>query len=151
MTSSSQLDAVTLLARVDAAGLYQADEEAARVAFNAATPLGYNAYRIDLGLATDKHSLLSLFARSLHFPDWFGDNWDAAAECLTDLSWEEADGYMLILQRVEALRKFDARTLDTFYDVLREAADVWRQDGTPFWVLIVDENDNGLPRLTISS
>jgi RNAse (barnase) inhibitor barstar len=151
MTSSSQLDAVTLLARVDAAGVYHADEDAARVAFNAAAPLGYNAYRIDLGLATDKSSLLSLFARSLHFPDWFGDNWDAMADCLTDLSWEEADGYVLILQRLEELRKNDAETLETFYDVLREAADVWREQGTPLWVLVVDENAHGLPTLTIFS
>lgn len=138
--TSSQLDAVTLLAREDEAGVYRADEDAARVAFNAAATLGYNAYRIDLGLATDKNSLLRFFGRSLHFPEWFGENWDALIDCLTDLSWEEADGYVLILQRTDVLREIDPPTIDTFYEVLRDAAATWRDMGVPMWVLIISED-----------
>jgi len=43
--------------------------------------------RIDLAGCTDKATLLARFAAALHFPDWFGHNWDALSDCLTDLSW----------------------------------------------------------------
>ncbi|WP_446686701.1 barstar family protein [Pseudofulvimonas gallinarii] len=26
-------------------------------------------------------------AAVFRFPEWFGDNWDALADCLADLSW----------------------------------------------------------------
>ena len=52
-------------------------------------------HRIDLAGCTDKAELLARIARTLRFPDWFGHNWDALADCLCDLSWLPADAYRL--------------------------------------------------------
>src|SRR5699024_7231387 len=43
--------------------------------------------RIELSGTTDKSEILTRIASALIFPDWFGHNWDALADCLGDLSW----------------------------------------------------------------
>ena len=37
-----------------------------------------------------KVELLRRIARELSFPDYFGENWDALIDCLSDLSWSQA-------------------------------------------------------------
>jgi hypothetical protein len=37
-----------------------------------------------------KQELLRQLARDLLFPDYFGENWDALIDCLSDLSWNQA-------------------------------------------------------------
>lgn len=70
------------------------------------------------------------FARALAFPDWFGRNWDALEDCLTDLSWREAAGHVVILEGNE-----DSGIL---VDVLRSAAQFWAARGKPFFAVFVD-------------
>ena len=41
-------------------------------------------------LGDGKDAILAALSRSLGFPDWFGGNWDALEDCLTDLSWRPA-------------------------------------------------------------
>lgn len=40
---------------------------------------------LDLTGVTDKAGLMDRCATALALPDWFGRNWDALADCLTDL------------------------------------------------------------------
>ncbi|WP_435971137.1 barstar family protein [Streptomyces sp. Qhu_M48] len=40
---------------------------------------------LDLTGVTDKAALMDRCAAALDLPDWFGRNWDALADCLTDL------------------------------------------------------------------
>jgi len=70
------------------------------------------------------------FARALAFPDWFGRNWDALEDCLTDLSWRQAAGHVVILEGNE-----DSGILA---DVLRSAAQFWAARGKPFFAVFVD-------------
>src|SRR3546814_314131 len=54
-----------------------------------ARELGHAVAAIDLAGCRDKDDVLDRFAAALHFPDWFGRNWDALADCLGDLRSEE--------------------------------------------------------------
>lgn len=49
-------------------------------------------------------ALFSESAAALQFPYYFGANWDAFDECITDLEWLYKDGYVLVvLDAVRAL------------------------------------------------
>lgn len=148
-TSPARPDAATLLRQPALAGLHSCTEDGARALFQAGPGAGFNAYRIDLGLARDAHSLHHVLARALHFPEWYGKNWDALLDCLTDMSWNEADGYLIIFQRAEVLAGAEAQGFATFIEVLREAALFWREEGYPFWVLFIGEFEQ-FPPLEVS-
>jgi hypothetical protein len=96
---------------------------------------GLDFARISLQGVTEKASLLRTLARSLRFPDWFGGNWDALEDCLTDLSWRDAQGHVLAFEAFESLPADDLGVLS---DVLMAAAEFWRARGKPFFAVFVD-------------
>ena len=102
----------------------------------AANALGFAVAPIDLAGCLDKREVLDRFARALRLPEWFGDNWDALADCLGDLSWWPADGYLLLLEHAGAWRAADAGEFATLLAILDDAAQLWSTQRVPFWALI---------------
>ena len=80
-----------------------------------------------------KDGLLRAIAAALRFPDWFGQTWDALEDCLTDLSWLDADGYVLVFDEARAGDDFGV-----LVDVLRSSAEHWAGRGKRFLALFVD-------------
>ncbi|MER6030204.1 barstar family protein [Streptomyces sp. NPDC001851] len=82
---------------------------------------------LDLHGVTDKAGLMDAVARTLALPDWFGRNWDALLDSLTDLSvWpEEAAGRGLLLVVTGWRAYADARPEEwrVAREVFTEAAD----------------------------
>ena len=81
----------------------------------------------------DKEKLLKNIARALEFPDWFGGNWDALEDCLSDLSWREAPGHVLLFDQARA-----GDDLGVLIDVLRSSAEYWAGRGRPFFAVFID-------------
>jgi hypothetical protein len=81
----------------------------------------------------EKEELLDNIAAALAFPSWFGRNWDALEDCLTDLSWREAPGYLLLFEQPQPGDDLGALT-----DVLHSSAAAWRGRGKPFFAVFVD-------------
>lgn len=140
------LDADDLLRHLDRAGVFASDEDSARTLYHAGPHAGYNVYRIDLGKAHNAEDVHRTFGKALHFPEWFGFNWDALADCLTDMSWNEADGYLVILQSIKALKISDPDALRTLISVLQDASAAWKAQHVPFWVLVIGDIP-GLPQV----
>ena len=84
---------------------------------------------IDLSACTGKHDLLDRFAAALRFPSWFGHNWDAMHDCLTDLSWLPASAYRVVLSHPALLRQNEPETLASALQVLAGAAAFWADEG----------------------
>jgi hypothetical protein len=91
--------------------------------------------RIALQDVTDKVGLLRRIAARLGFPAWFGENWDALEDCLTDLSWREGDGDVLV---VEGFQFLSAEDLGVLVDVMSSAAEFWAGRGKPFFAVFID-------------
>ncbi|MFB9069541.1 barstar family protein [Pseudofulvimonas gallinarii] len=65
--------------------------------FAAARGLDFATVRLDLADCRRSDDLFARMAAVFRFPEWFGDNWDALADCLADLSWWLARGYVLVI------------------------------------------------------
>jgi hypothetical protein len=48
------------------------------------------------------NALWAAFALSFQFPSYFGSNWDAFDECMTDLAWLPARGYRVVITAADA-------------------------------------------------
>ena len=94
-----------------------------------------DAARVDLAGAADKEALLARLAEALAFPEWFGANWDALEDCMTDLSWRAGAGHLLLVERPGELPADD---LGVLIDILQSAADHWAGRGRPFFAVFVD-------------
>ena len=90
--------------------------------------------RISLAGVLKKDELLARLAHTLHFPAWFGGNWDALEDCLTDLSWLEGDGHVLLLEGASGLNADDFGILA---DVLSSSARFWAERRKSFFAVFV--------------
>lgn len=111
-----------------------------------AARLGLTFVTIDLVGCGNKHDFLGRMARALRFPDWFGHNWDALADCLSDLEWLPADGYVLLLAHADFFRSRAEADFVVALEILQQAARGWADDGIPMWVF-VDLDGNGISHL----
>jgi RNAse (barnase) inhibitor barstar len=114
----------------------------------AAAAAGLTVIKIDLQRIASKAGLLGRAARALNFPGWFGKNWDALHDCLTDLSWLESRGWVIIFENSQDLASRKPQVFHSAVEVFQLANDYWRQAGKPFWVLFHGLNDwvTGLER-----
>ncbi|MCK9285233.1 MAG: barstar family protein [Rhodocyclaceae bacterium] len=126
----------TLLRRTDIAGVYhmpQGDTESLVVAAEAN---GYMVFRVDLGAARDKQQMLDAIAKSLAFPEWFGHSFDALLDCLADLGWRPAEGYLVLLEHCDGIHGRAEADFVTTLQVFSNAAEEWREQGVAFWCLV---------------
>jgi RNAse (barnase) inhibitor barstar len=91
--------------------------------------------RIRLQGIAEKTALLRAISSQLGFPDWFGENWDALEDCLTDLSWREAQGHVLVFEGFQFL---PGDELGVLIDVLISAAEFWAGQSKPFFAVFID-------------
>ncbi len=86
-----------------------------------------------------KEQLLNHAATALRFPADFGHNWDALEECLTDLEWVDADGYVIYYDHIDGLLAAHPDQFETFVEILRDAVASWKEDDTAMIVLLSGE------------
>ncbi|MEU7934301.1 barstar family protein [Micromonospora echinofusca] len=104
--------------------------------------------RLDGTRMTDADHALYEFSDALLLPGYFGWNWDALSDCLRDLNWLPADGYLIVVENAPQLLSSSAEDRHTLFRILYQAVRHWasplgQPDGkvVPFKVLLLCDRD----------
>ena len=92
--------------------------------------------RTDLAGCLDKDELLRRLAVSLRLPATFGHNWDALADCLRDLGWMPAWGYVLLFEHADELRQATEADFITLLGILDDAATFGNDNDRPWFAFL---------------
>ena len=137
-----------ILSKAKLSGVYrpaQAPDEIARAAKTAKLYI----VKLDLRTVQGKSEFLARLAKALKCPPYFGMNWDALNDCLTDLSWLDDEGWVVILINGQDFTAKNQNDFNTAIDVFQAAAEYWRSHAKPFWIFVYGDKDwnPGLPEL----
>jgi RNAse (barnase) inhibitor barstar len=91
---------------------------------------------VDLAPVVEKMRFLAECARDLRFPETFGANWDALADCLEDFSWWPAPGFVIRFVNAQVFAVASPHDFAAAVEILRNAAIYWEHRGKPFIVLV---------------
>ncbi|WP_069883440.1 barstar family protein [Streptomyces luteocolor] len=104
---------------------------------DAARGSGWTTWTLPLAGVGDKAGLMERCASSLALPDWFGRNWDALADCLTDLSWAPpAAGRLLVVSGWQEYARTAPGEWEIAQKVFSAAVEYWRDAGTPLEIVL---------------
>jgi RNAse (barnase) inhibitor barstar len=86
--------------------------------------------------ALNKQEVLSTIADSFGFPSYFGHNFDALYDCLTDSVHKagQQNGFVVVIEHLPNTEYFDKELRETLLDVFRDAADYWAKKKVAFRV-----------------
>jgi len=101
---------------------------------NATNEAGFAWLEADLKGVKGKQNLLDILARAAGFPPEFGANWDALADALCDLSWHDANGYVLLLRNASDTLGLSANDREIAQDIFADTVVYWRQRNKAFWI-----------------
>ena len=137
MSSSKPASASSILASL-AAGVYAVRPSDADGWRGLSQAAGLQWLTVDGSRLRDKDGLIKAVGDALRFPDYFRRNWDAFEECLTDLSWLDEAGVVLMVGPLDALAAKAPKDRDTFMAIARDAAEAAAGTSRPLWVLVVE-------------
>ncbi len=142
-----------ILADKSASGVFvSTDESAAQELGQLAGAHGMMPFLIDGTTVDSKEQFLKVVAEALSFPDYFGMNWDAFEDCLTDMSaHEDAGGYLIVYHGMEVFAEEDPENFDTAVEILKDAASFWIDQGKRMIVVLrgLELSEWGLPEISL--
>ena len=94
---------------------------------------GFALFEAELAAVHNKGGFLTAVAQAIHVPNGFGNNWDALADALGDISWQPASGYVLLLRNGGEAMGLPATDLGVATEILADTVSFWRSQGKPFW------------------
>ena len=98
---------------------------------------GIQVFYLDGSNINDKKSFLNKTAEVMQFPNYFGHNWDAFDECITDLEWLPAKRYVVIYNKPNLFAEANPLDWQIAYDTLQSAVEYWQSTSTPMDILFI--------------
>lgn len=114
----------------------------------------YYYYPLPKRQQVNRESLLDALSTGLAFPEYFGGNWDAAFDCLTDQPWL-AGAIVVIVLPIAKETEVDETALTTLIEMIEDAVSFWRGEQVNLFFVIGTERDDlaslsRVPRLCFS-
>jgi hypothetical protein len=106
-----------------------------------ADTLAFRLFRIDGREVLSKDALLHALASEMSFPPYFGQNWDALLDCMRDLSWCPASGYVLLFDHADEFWRCCPTDFSIFLEIAKNVASVWRTDSVPFHTFLIGSSE----------
>jgi RNAse (barnase) inhibitor barstar len=97
---------------------------------------GTKVYVLDGNRIVDSTSLFQEFATAMQFPEYFGHNWDALKDCLTELDGHEVDRYIITIDKLDRFINNDPSQWTNFLDVCKSVVEYWQDTETPVYILL---------------
>lgn len=97
-------------------------------------------FHIDGQTITNKAEFLQACIKALNLPDYFGNNWDAFEDCITDLEWCSANRYIVWYTHPEHFAENDPQQWAIAIDILDSAVNYWAETNTQMYVLFKSDN-----------
>ncbi|MFA6550044.1 MAG: barstar family protein [Candidatus Gracilibacteria bacterium] len=97
---------------------------------------GYNLVIIEGVKDLTKDKLMNLFSSQLSFPSYFGKNWDALKDCLSDLSWikNNNNNTMILIKNYDSIEK--ESLLNPLLEIIEDAHNFWIEQNVDFNVIL---------------
>lgn len=118
------------------AGLYRIAPPVAANLLATAASAGLDVVRLEIDPEAGKQAMLRDIGQALKLPAWFGENYDALYDCLTDPDIRGRRGLLLLFTDLPA----GAPEFTPLTAVLAAAAESCRGTAAPLWILVVTDS-----------
>ena len=85
---------------------------------------GECVWQIDGRNCTTKEALFAELSRQLSFPNYFGKNWDAFDDCISNLEWLPCQSHFIVIEHAESLLNL-GQDLSALLKILQSSAREW--------------------------
>jgi Barstar (barnase inhibitor) len=117
------------------AGVFHLSADARSLA-SAAASAGLMVIYVDIHHAHDRDDFMAEASHAMRFPEQAGAGWEGFERGLKDLSWIQAKGWVVILEKSKHFAGGHAREFKDTMAAMIAAADHWRAKGKPFWTFV---------------
>ncbi|HEY9618128.1 MAG TPA: barstar family protein [Microcoleaceae cyanobacterium] len=128
---------LNILTNQDQVGIYQlVTEIEVEALFEFCRTHDFQLVCLDGQTITNKSEFLQACAQAMEFPQHFGLNWDALEDCLTDLDWLPAKGYVVLYEQPELFAQSEPIEWSTTLEIFQAAIEYWQNTNVPMYVLL---------------
>ena len=133
-----------LLKNTKASGLYHLSPSRHVAIESSADHARFCLLKADIATHASIEEALRQLGSALKFPIWYGANFDALFDCLSDPDWQPAKGHILLINGMGRLRLTDPDDFATLIEVFQAVVEARRNMDAPFWV-VIDTPARGVP------
>jgi hypothetical protein len=66
-------------------------------------------------------------------------NWDALGDCLMDMSWKPAAGYVLLFGNFKVFAEKNPEDMKVIMNIFDSSANYWKQKKVPFYIILLEK------------